>query len=206
MRQPEAVATFPNGLWAYPRGVMRWALKAPILLHRLGLGWLMPPTLVLLTTTGRRSGLPRTTALEARRHGSKLYVISAWGTRAEWYRNLLADPVVRVQQGGRSYVARAVPIQDRDELWRALRLFRKNNPLVDPILAGTAGIPAAIMPDDPALAGERLAGVRLQEVEGPGPAGVRPDLAWVWGALAMGGLVVAALALRRCREPGQGGR
>ena len=176
---------------------MRRALQSPVLLYRLGLGWLLPPTIILLTTKGRRSGRPHTAALESRRHGSKLYVVSIWGRQADWYQNLLADPVVRVQQGRRSFVARAQPINDADELWRVLHLFRKGNPLLDPILEGTTGLSTSATPDDLHLSRERLAGVRLRTSGEPGPAGVQPDLAWVWGVLLVTLIGLAALIWRR---------
>ena len=59
------------------------------------------PTL-LLTTTGRRSGKPRTTPLIYRRDGSRLVVSSEnFGQRrpAAWPLNLLADPHATVQLG-----------------------------------------------------------------------------------------------------------
>ena len=66
----------------YPQGLGRWLLRLPLLLYRLGLGWLANSfRLMVLTTWGRKSGLPRHTAIEYRAHGSKIYVISAWGSR-----------------------------------------------------------------------------------------------------------------------------
>mgnify|MGYP005842664017 CR=1 FL=1 len=200
MSEPPITVEPIRPVLAYPGGLARRALKAPLLLYRLGLGRLLPPTILLLTTTGRRSGRPRTAALESRRHGSKLYVVSIWGTRADWYRNLLADPLVRVQVGGRSFAGRAVPIADANELWRVLHLFRRGNPLLDAILEGTAGLTLSAHPHDLDRHRERLAGVRLEPADAPdAPPALRPDLAWLWGvglALVVG---LVAVTWRRRR-------
>lgn len=60
------------------------------------------PTL-LLTTTGRRSGLPRTTALSYLRDGDRLLVLgSNWGQQhhPSWSVNLQANPEATVAIGG----------------------------------------------------------------------------------------------------------
>ncbi|MFJ1694999.1 nitroreductase/quinone reductase family protein [Streptomyces sp. NPDC088252] len=77
--------------------------------------------LLLLTTTGARSGKESTTPLGHVRHGDSLLVVgSDLGAPAHpaWYRDLLAHPVVRVELGTRTFQALAVPAQGtrRDEL------------------------------------------------------------------------------------------
>ncbi|MGK5547715.1 nitroreductase/quinone reductase family protein [Streptomyces sp. URMC 127] len=78
--------------------------------------------LLLLTTTGARSGLERTTPLGYVRHGGLLLVVgSNMGAprHPDWYRNLLAHPLVRVEIGTEEYEAVAVPAEGarRDELF-----------------------------------------------------------------------------------------
>ncbi|MFF3952862.1 nitroreductase/quinone reductase family protein [Streptomyces sp. NPDC001890] len=78
--------------------------------------------LLLLTTTGARSGKETTTPLGYVRHGDALLVIgSNLGAprHPDWYRNLLAHPVVRVELGTRTFQALAVPAQGerREELF-----------------------------------------------------------------------------------------
>ncbi|MBN1965145.1 MAG: nitroreductase family deazaflavin-dependent oxidoreductase [Anaerolineae bacterium] len=198
MNEPAISLEIPDALLGYPAGsgtglIVRRVLQAPVLIFRLGLGWALPPTILLLTTTGRRSGLPRRTPLEFRRHGSKRYALSAWGVRADWYQNLSANPIVRIQQGRHNLLARATPITDTDELWRVIRLFRRSNPLVDALLKRTAGLAADATPHDLFQVRERLSGARFDPLDGPvppqAPPPVRPDLAWVWGVLA--GVIVA---------------
>ena len=62
-------------------------------------------TVLVLTTTGRRSGLPRDTPLQFEEVDGVLHVASARGTAADWYRNAVADPRVRVTVRGREFAA-----------------------------------------------------------------------------------------------------
>ncbi|GAA2574914.1 MULTISPECIES: nitroreductase/quinone reductase family protein [Streptomyces] len=78
--------------------------------------------LLLLTTTGARSGASRTTPLGYVRHGKALVVVGSnlGGPRHPgWYHNLLARPVVRVEVGTSSFEALAVPAEGarREELF-----------------------------------------------------------------------------------------
>ncbi|ARF77731.1 nitroreductase/quinone reductase family protein [Kitasatospora aureofaciens] len=70
--------------------------------------------LLLLTTTGARSGRPHTVPLGfVRSEGLLLVVASAAGApeHPQWYRNLLAHPVVRVELGTETFDAIAVPAE-----------------------------------------------------------------------------------------------
>ena len=116
---------------------MRLALRLPILLYRMGLGGLLSLwPLMVLTTHGRKSGLPRFTALEFRQHGSKIYVISGWGKRPQWYQNLLSNPQATLRIGPRRVNARASVVDDPAEAVRVLYMFRRTAPVLwDAILA-----------------------------------------------------------------------
>ncbi len=68
---------------------------------------------LLLTTTGRKSGLPRTTALAFTTASDGLVVGSRIrGLGSDWYRNLLAQPEVTVQTGTETFTAHAQPVLD----------------------------------------------------------------------------------------------
>lgn len=196
--QTKRPATPPNGRLPYPGGLSRRLVRLPIWLYRLGLGGLMRlMRLMVLTTWGRKSGLPRHTAIEYRTHGSKIYVISAWGRRPNWYRNLIEQPVVRVRLGGRGFSARAQVVEDTGEALRVLYLFRKRAPVVyDPILAYLSDHQALnrrTLPD----VSHKFTIVRLEpSQEVVGPPGVEADWKWVW---PLAGLVLLALGwlLRR---------
>jgi len=94
-----------------PRGWFRLLLRLPILLYRLKLGWLLGRRFLLLTHTGRKSGVVHSTVLEVLRfdRGSHRCIIaSGWGTRSQWYKNVLNDPRIRYTVGLRERRGRAV--------------------------------------------------------------------------------------------------
>jgi deazaflavin-dependent oxidoreductase (nitroreductase family) len=120
----------------YPSGILRHLVRLPMLLQQWGMGCLLRPmNLMILTTRGRKSGLPRHAVLEYRRHGSKLYVVSAWGNHTQWYLNLLADDAVTLQLGQSEIAAKASLVQDSAEALRALYMFQRTGPIYEAILA-----------------------------------------------------------------------
>jgi deazaflavin-dependent oxidoreductase (nitroreductase family) len=66
----------------------------------------------LLTTIGRKSGEPRITPLLFDQIDGTVYVGSARGGRADWYRNLIVNPNVEITIGARRVRGRAEPITD----------------------------------------------------------------------------------------------
>ena len=82
-----------------------------------------------LTTTGRRSGEPRTIEIWFALAGGVLYMLAGGGQRSHWVRNIQRDPAVRVRIGSSEFVGagRLVPPGDEDALARKL-LFEKYAP------------------------------------------------------------------------------
>jgi len=119
------------GRWLpYPGSLAgKLAARLPLLLFRMGLGdILMALRLMVLTTRGRKTGKLRRAMLEFRRHGKKVYVVSAWGNKPQWVHNAATNPDVTVQIGGRVQHALATAVTDRAEATRALNLFRQKAP------------------------------------------------------------------------------
>jgi deazaflavin-dependent oxidoreductase (nitroreductase family) len=70
--------------------------------------------LLVLTTIGRRSGLPRTTPMMFVRDGHRVLVIASNAgapRHPEWYRNLVVNPTVTVEVDGLTYSATAAPLR-----------------------------------------------------------------------------------------------
>jgi deazaflavin-dependent oxidoreductase (nitroreductase family) len=81
--------------------------------------------LVLLTTTGARSGQPRTTPMMFHPDGDRLLVIAsniAAPKHPDWYVNLAADPRVTVEVGDERYEAVATPLagEEYDRVWATI--------------------------------------------------------------------------------------
>ncbi|WP_324190202.1 nitroreductase family deazaflavin-dependent oxidoreductase [Nocardia cyriacigeorgica] len=82
--------------------------------------------LLLLTTTGRRSGRPHTTPMMFHRDGDRLLVIaSSMGapSHPDWYSNLIERPHVVVEVGEETYDAQAAPLEgaEREQIWAMLK-------------------------------------------------------------------------------------
>ena len=79
---------------------------------------------ITLTTTGRRSGEPRTLPLYAWPDGDRLVIVGSKGgaaTHPAWVHNLRAEPRVTVKKGRDTQEYRATEVEDegeeRDRLW-----------------------------------------------------------------------------------------
>ncbi len=62
--------------------------------------YLRSPGWVVLTTIGRRTGLPRQTLLPCGRRACEIVVVSTYGWRSDWIRNLRKNPQVKVTRDG----------------------------------------------------------------------------------------------------------
>ena len=78
--------------------------------------------LLLLTTTGRKSGTPRTMPLVYSTDGDHLVIIASKGgapTNPDWYHNLVANPEVTIELGAETFDARATVVAgaERERLY-----------------------------------------------------------------------------------------
>ncbi|MFE2460664.1 nitroreductase family deazaflavin-dependent oxidoreductase [Streptomyces sp. NPDC059402] len=95
------------------------------------------PGQTLLETTGRVSGLPRRTPVGGRRSGDSFWLVSEFGERSQYVRNIRADPRVRVRLRGRWYTGTAHLLPDDDPLARLRLLPRYNSLAVRAMGVGT---------------------------------------------------------------------
>ena len=84
----------------------------------------------LLETTGRRTGLPRRTAVCDGLDGETFWLVAQRGRSADWVRNLEADPRVRVRKSGlrASWRAGTAHILDGDDPQERRRILARANP------------------------------------------------------------------------------
>jgi deazaflavin-dependent oxidoreductase (nitroreductase family) len=100
-----------------PTGTLRAFLRLPIYLFHFHLGWLFGNRFLLLTHTGRKSGILRQAVIEVVKHDKEsgtYYVAAAWRNKADWYLNILNTPKVKVQVGERQFEAEANQISRKE--------------------------------------------------------------------------------------------
>jgi deazaflavin-dependent oxidoreductase (nitroreductase family) len=95
---------------------------------------------LLLTTVGRRSGLPRVTPLLYDKIDGIIYVGSARGAKADWYQNLRANPNVEVTVGSRRIKGCADPITDPLQVADFLEKRLKLHPILAAVVMRVEGL------------------------------------------------------------------
>jgi deazaflavin-dependent oxidoreductase (nitroreductase family) len=82
----------------------RRLMRAPIWLYRARLGFVFGTRMLMLEHIGRHSGTRRYVVLEVIDHPrpETYVVVSGFGARAQWFRNIRANPQVRVSTAARS--------------------------------------------------------------------------------------------------------
>lgn len=94
--------------WARMRNIQ----KIHRVLYAIGLGPLIGRIILLLTTTGRRSGKKRVTPLQYEKIGEDYYLGAARGLKADWVCNILSNPGVEVRVGARRIEGLAEVVTD----------------------------------------------------------------------------------------------
>ncbi|WP_083905237.1 nitroreductase family deazaflavin-dependent oxidoreductase [Nocardia transvalensis] len=122
-------------------------MRAPIWLYRARLGFLFGSRLLLLEHVGRTSGARRYVVLEVVGRPEKgcYVVVSGFGERSQWFRNLRAHPRARVWSGARGPVEVDARVLDADETAAALHAYVAAHPrawqTMKPALENTLGAP-----------------------------------------------------------------
>jgi deazaflavin-dependent oxidoreductase (nitroreductase family) len=115
-----------------PKGVSRLLYRLPIALYRGGLGAVFGRRFLLLQHRGRKSGLPRRAVLEVIRFDKergRYLVVSAFGDRSDWYRNVVESPEVKITVGGSVCPAVAQILSGR-EAEEEIVAYASKHPLV----------------------------------------------------------------------------
>ncbi|HSN78283.1 MAG TPA: nitroreductase family deazaflavin-dependent oxidoreductase [Anaerolineae bacterium] len=173
-----------------------------VLLFRLGLGgWGNQPEtsqVMVLVHKGRKSGLTRRTPVNYALVDDLIYCTAAFGSRADWYRNVLADPHVQVwlRDGWYAGEAEEVPPDDprRNALMRQVLIA---SGFAAPLFAGVN--PKTISDEKLTELSAPYRLIRIYPTEactGPGGPG---DLASVWPAATFVLLGLLLLGGRRKR-------
>jgi deazaflavin-dependent oxidoreductase (nitroreductase family) len=111
-------------------------------LFTLGLGPLVGRMILLLTTRGRKTGLPRVTALQYEMKDGDILLGSSLGVHADWYRNILADPHVTVRYKEGELKGLADPCSDPALIADFLEYRLKIHPKMVGAILRSEGLPA----------------------------------------------------------------
>ena len=152
---------------------VRWLVRTPIWLYRARLGVVFGHRFLMLEHVGRNTGQRRFVVLEVVDHPTpdRYIVISGFGTRAQWFRNVQANPRVRVSLSSHAPVLATAGRLDADAATAALSRYADAHPRawakLRPVLEDTLG--TSINKD-----GTELPMIAFDVVAHPQPD--RPDL------------------------------
>jgi deazaflavin-dependent oxidoreductase (nitroreductase family) len=123
----------------------RRLVRAPIWLYRVRLGFIFGPRLLMLEHTGRKSGARRYVILEVvdRPRPGCYLVASGFGTRSQWFRNVRANPYVRVWHTGHRPARATARLLSSEETAIALSAYAARHPrawaTLKPVFEATLG-------------------------------------------------------------------
>jgi len=116
----------PDSFWQKIKKVQRIHQR----LYDSGLGWLVGWLILLLRHTGRTSGKAYATPLQYEKIGEAYYIGAGRGTKADWFRNICANPQVTVSVGRRTFAALAEPVTDPQKVADFLAYRLERHPLM----------------------------------------------------------------------------
>jgi deazaflavin-dependent oxidoreductase (nitroreductase family) len=110
--------------------IFKLFVKAHVWMYRTSAGkrggTMQGRKVILLTTTGKKSGQARTVPVVPYLEGDDLYIIASMGGAPQnpaWFTNLRANPDVGVQLGAEKWRAHAEVVPEgaeRDRLWKGI--------------------------------------------------------------------------------------
>jgi deazaflavin-dependent oxidoreductase (nitroreductase family) len=111
-------------------------------LYAVGLGPLIGRLILLLTTTGRRSGRKRVTPLQYEEIDGLYYLGAARGLKADWVRNIQVCPDVEVHVGSRQFHGFAEVVNDPAKFADFMEVRLQRHPrMIGLILEKAHGLP-----------------------------------------------------------------
>ncbi len=110
--------------------VMKRIQKIHRVLYAIGLGPIIGKLILLLTTTGRKSGLKRVTPLQYEEINGRYYLGSARGLKADWVRNIQVNPKVEVRVKSLNFQGQAEVITDPARFADFVEVRLRRHPLM----------------------------------------------------------------------------
>lgn len=109
---------------------MKYIQRLHRVLYAIGLGPVIGKIILLLTTTGRKTGLQRITPLQYEKIDGKYYLGSARGLKADWVRNIQADPNVTIRVKSLNFQGQAEVVTDPARFADFVEIRLQRHPLV----------------------------------------------------------------------------
>jgi deazaflavin-dependent oxidoreductase (nitroreductase family) len=127
---------------AFDWSKMKNIQKVHRVLYAIGLGPLIGRIILLLTTTGRRSGMKRVTPLQYELIGSDYFLGAARGLKADWVRNIQSNPQVEVRVGAKRFEGRAEVVTDPSKFADFMEVRLERHPrMIGFIMEKAHGLP-----------------------------------------------------------------
>jgi len=110
---------------------MKFFFKAPLFMHKVGLGgWekIIGAEWMLISTTGRKTGKRRDSMVDVMDYDASTdtyYIEAAYGSRADWFKNIKANPIFDAQVGRRKFKAQAQELDAAGTGEMLVRFFRR---------------------------------------------------------------------------------
>lgn len=134
-----------QGFEKRPGALLKFFFKVPLWVHKIGFGgWerLIGAQWMLITTIGRKTGKRREAMVDVMDHDKAndiYYIEAAYGTRADWYRNMQSNPIFEAQVGRRKFKARAGALSNNGA-GEMLVQFYRNKPAYTRSVMAMAGM------------------------------------------------------------------
>lgn len=108
----------------------RRLVRAPIWIYKARAGAVLGSRLLMLEHIGRNSGARRYVVLEVLDHPApdRYVVASGFGDKAQWFRNVQANPRVRVYVGSRAPAPASARVLTQDEADQTLAAYINRHP------------------------------------------------------------------------------
>ena len=116
--------------------------KSHRMLYAIGLGPLIGRIILLLTTTGRKSGMKRVTPLQYEKIGEDYYLGAARGLNADWVRNIQSNPQVELRVGAKHVHGTAEIVTDSSRFADFMEVRLERHPrMIGLIMEKAHGLP-----------------------------------------------------------------
>ena len=99
-----------------PKALLRLIHYPPQFAYAIGLGPLIGKLVLLITTTGRKSGKPRVTPLQYEKIDGDYYLGAARGYKSDWVRNIQHNPLVKIRVKSKQFEGYAKIITDPTQI------------------------------------------------------------------------------------------